>query len=117
MDALFHRFGDDHCDWEQVEYISLGLPVGEPFTGPDADPPTQDWDPFFLFNDEGAVSGLPDGERLAAEDVPPDATDIGAKTVAGRRLRLAADGQTLYEIQGDAARAFVLTDEQRFGCA
>lgn len=117
LDSLFHTFGDDHCDWERVEFISIGLPIGSPFTGPEADPPGQDWSPFFLFNTDGAVGGVADGEQLTPEDVPADATDIGAKTATGRRLRLATDEQTLYEVQGEVVRAFVQIDADEVGCA
>ncbi len=117
LGSLFHTFGDDHCDWERVEFISIGLPIGSPFTGPDADPPGQDWSPFFLFNTDGAVGGMPKGEQLTPEELPADATDIGLKTTTGRRLRLAADEQTLYEVQGDVVRAFEKVDEDEVGCA
>ncbi len=117
LDTIFHRFGDDHCGWEDVEYLSLGVPIGEPFSGPDATPPVQDWEPLFLFNTDGAVANLPAGERLAAADVPEDALDIGAKTVTGRRRHLSADELTVYEVQGDDARAFVATADGEVSCA
>ena len=117
LDTIFHTFGDGHCDWEDVEYISLGIPIGEPFSGPDATPPEQDWEPLFLFNSDGAVANLPAGERLDVEDVPADAVDTGLTTATGRRLRLSADELTLYEIQGSSVRAFVATDDDDVSCA
>jgi hypothetical protein len=47
---LFHRVGDEHCGIEQLEFISIGLPVGTPYTGPSSLPPGQDWEPEFVFN-------------------------------------------------------------------
>ncbi len=117
LDTVWHTFGDEHCDWERVEHISIGLPIGTPYTGPDADPPGQDWDPFFIFNTDGAIDGLPTGQRIAAGDVPATALDTGLQTVTGRRLLIAADESALYEIQGDDARVFLRMPEQSYGCA
>ena len=118
LDHVWHNFGDEHCDWESVEHISFGLPVGTPYTGPDADPPGQDWEPFFIFNTDGAVQGFPPGQELAASDVPTTAIDTGLRTATGRSLLLAEDESALYDVQGDNARVFVrLPDDHDYGCA
>lgn len=117
LDTVWHRFADEHCDWEEVENISMGLPLGTPYTGPDAQPPGQDWDPAFLFNTDGAVDHLPPGETIAAADVPDTAVDTGLRTINDRRLFLADDESALYEVQGDSARVFVRTLDDEFSCA
>lgn len=117
LDHVWHNFGDDHCDWERVEHISFGLPIGTPYTGPDADPPGQDWEPFFIYNTDGAVGNLPAGERIGAADVPATAIDTGLQTVTGRSLLIAEDESALYEVQGDTARVFVRIPEDQYGCA
>jgi len=117
LDHVWHHYASDHCDWEQVETISFGLPLGTPYTGPDATPPGQDWDPFFLFNTDGAMSHLPAGERIAAAEVPANAMDTGLRTVTGRSLFLAADDSALYDVQGDTAQVFVRIDAEQADCA
>lgn len=117
LDHVWHNFGDDHCDWEDVEHISFGLPVGSPYTGPEASPPGQDWEPFFIFNTAGAVSGLPAGQEMAASDIPATAIDTGLRTVTGRSLLLADDESVLYDVQGDSARLFVRIPGDDYGCA
>jgi hypothetical protein len=117
LDHVWHNFGDDHCEWQDVEHISFGLPIGTPYTGPEANPPGQDWAPFFIFNTDGAVNGLPVGQELAASDVPATAIDTGLRTATGRSLFLAEDESVLYDIQGDNARLFVQISEDDYGCA
>ncbi len=117
LDHVWHSFGDQHCDWEQVETISFGLPLGTPYTGESATPPGQDWEPFFVFNTGGAVTNLPEGEQISAADVPPTAINTGLQTVTGRALFLAEDESALYDVQGDNARVFVRVSEDEVGCA
>lgn len=117
LDHVWHNFGDDHCDWERVEHISFGLPVGTPYTGQDADPPGQDWEPFFIFNTDGAVGSLPVGQQIDAADVPATAIDTGLQTVTGRSLFIAEDETALYEVQDNTARVFIRIPEDQYGCA
>ncbi len=117
LDTMWHRFGQEHCGWEATERISIGLPIGTPYTGPEADPPGQDWDPFFFFNTDGVFPGLPAGEVIATADVPASAIDTGMRTVTGRQMSIAEDESALYEIQGDVARVFVRSSDDDTSCA
>lgn len=117
LDTVWHQFGQEECEWEDTERLSIGLPIGTPYTGPDATPPGQDWDPFFFFNTNGDFEDLPQGEVIAAADVPETAVDTGLRTATGRRMSIADDEQTLYEIQGATARVFVRSSDDATSCA
>ena len=117
LDVVFHTNSSDHCDWERAETISFGVPAGTPFTGPDADPPGQDWEPLYFFNTDGVVESQPPGRVVSISELPDDAVDIGARSTDGKRLLLAADEETLFEVDGDLARAFVRTADEDVSCA
>jgi len=109
---VFHRSGDEHCEMQETEFISIGLPVGTPYTGPNAIPPGQDWMPEFFFNADGAWETEPPGVELAASDLPPDAVDVGLLGAGGRTMFIAADEATLWVVQDDVAKAFVEPTEE-----
>lgn len=104
---LFHRMGDEHCGLEDAEFISLGLPVGTPYTGPNADPPGQDWEPEFFFNTDGAWESEPNGVEVSLSDIPTDATELGLKGSGGRTLFISTNDSMLWVASGDVVRRFV----------
>lgn len=113
---LFHRLGDEHCGLEDAEFISLGLPIGTPYTGPNADPPGQDWEPEFFFNTDGAWESEPHGVEVSVSDVPADAIDLGLKGSAGRTMFISRDESMLWVARGDVARQYVRPSDE-IACA
>lgn len=115
LEYVFHRFGDDHCGWQDAEFISIGLPIGSPYTGPNANPPGQDWEPQFFHNTNGAVSSFDPGVVLA--ELPSDATDTGLRAAGGRELWSSAGEEQLYVQQGDEVKVFAPVADDDVSCA
>ena len=115
LEFVFHRFGDDHCEWETAEFVSIGVPLGEPYTGPNATPPGQDWEPLFFHNTDGALDHMEPGRTLS--ELPDDAIDVGLRAIDGRELWAAPDTSELYVVQDDSVRVFVPALDEDVSCA
>ncbi len=117
LEFVFHTFGSDHCGGERTERISIGVPFGTPYTGDQADPPGQDWEPLFFHNSDDDFEQLPPGEVLSIDQPPTGATDVGLRSADGRQLWATADASELYEVQGDSVRVFVPASDEATSCA
>ena len=114
LEFVFHRFGDDHCGWERAELISIGVPIGVPYTGENADPPEQDWEPLFFHNTGGVVGSFAAGTVL--DSVPAAAIDTGLR--AGMRSLWADEAMTVLYLEDDIdVRVFVPVADAEVSCA
>lgn len=115
LEYVFHRFGDDHCEWETIEMLSIGIPIGTPYTGDNADPPGQDWEPLFFHNGAAAATHLEAGTTLA--ELPVDAVDTGLRAAGDRALFSSPDEDVLYLQQGGEVLVFVAGTDEELSCA
>ncbi len=112
---VFHDFGDEHCGWENVEFLSIGVPIGTPYSGPDADPPGEDWEPRYFHNADGGVEGYAPAETLG--ELPATATDTGLRAAGDRLMWAEPDASRIYVQRGDDVQVFVPVDDDEVGCA
>ncbi len=115
MNFVFHTFGDDHCGWEDAEFISIGVPIGVPYSGPEATPPGQDWEPKFFHNTDAAVAAFDAGTFL--DQLPTDAVDTGLRSTGDRELWISASDDELYVKENAAIRVFVSVADDDVSCA
>lgn len=115
LEYVFHRFGDEHCEWETIEILSIGTPIGTPYTGDNADPPGDDWEPLFFHNGASAATHLEAGTTL--DELPTDAVDTGLRAAGDRALFSSPDEDILYLQQGGDILVFVAGSDEELSCA
>ncbi len=115
LNFIFHRYGDEHCDTEDVEFISIGVPIGTPYTGPEATPPGQDWEPLFFHNTGNAYDWLP--PAVVLDELPADAVDTGLRAAGARELHVAPDENELYVVNDGDVHVFPVVSEEETNCA
>ncbi len=115
LEFVFHRFGDDHCEWDAAEFISIGVPIGTPYTGENAVPPEQDWEPQFFHNTDQAVSHFDAGSVLG--ELPANAVDTGLRAAGDRAMYSSPDETELYLLKGSDVFVFVPVADEDVACA
>jgi hypothetical protein len=116
VDVVSHIRGPEHCDWQNVQFITIGEPIGTSIGQRQADPAARRfvWDPTGALN---GLNGIGRGISIDAAELPDSADDTGYRLDGTELWVDTADSEVAYLLHDQ--RADILTQDvgQQAGCA
>jgi len=99
IDVISHHQGAAHCDWEQMQWITIGKPLGRSIEDDSAENIGR-----YLWDPRGVLPDGPFGAEIERTDLPESASDTGFRR-NGRELWLdESDESVMYVVVGDTVQ-------------
>lgn len=116
IDVLSYHRGPDHCDWESVDFLTIGTPIGSSIGVERRSERAR----TYLWDPEDVLPPAASGSRnttMRVGDLPASVTDSGYR-LDGTQLWLdERDPTYVYRVEGDAADRFALDPGSQTLCA
>ena len=113
VDVIAHYRGPEHCDWQAMEFVTVGIPPGTPFRD-DVASSTYVWDPDDVLGDFDDVNRA---RTIDVTELPATAADTGFRQNRSELWFDSADPDVAYRVTGANADVLVRDAPRRILCA
>lgn len=116
VDVISQSAGPAHCSWEAATFITVGTPIGAPYStsdGPADTSRTYIWDPEGVLI---SIDGINRDVSIPVEKLPETAADAGFRDGDAQLWLDRADSTVLYRVSGGFADRLVIDEPRRFLC-
>jgi hypothetical protein len=102
IDVISHTAGAEHCQWQAVEFITIGRPLGEAVD--QLSPATAN---RYIWNPDGVIPGIAEATEISRSDLPDGAIDTGYDQFQVSMWIDPADESVLYLVSEDTAQMWI----------
>jgi hypothetical protein len=110
VDVISHYNGAEHCDWQQIEFVTIGTPPGTPFSN-DRSSHTYVWDPHDTLNDN-----IDRGRVIDIAELPAAAVDTGFRQGDSELWLDPTNPNLAYRVTGNTADVLVQDSPRQILC-